>query len=257
MKKLTSLWLTMLMVVGVFSGCSQDADSSVGIIGGADGPTAVITSKGNNNSDNSLQSNDDYDDQYDDDQYDDYDDQYDDYDDDQYDDYDDDQFDNDYDDHYDDDSDDYYYNHSSNHHNSNRITSASGEQAGAAVTGSETITSSAIIEEEGCYTSKNEVAAYIMKYGMLPGNYITKKEARALGWSGGSLEEFAPGKSIGGDTFKNYEGALPEKNGRSYTECDIDSSSKRGAKRIVFSNDGLIFYTDDHYETFTQITGSN
>ncbi len=264
MKKITSLWLALLMVMGVISGCSGKNASSVGVIGGSDGPTSVIVPEKNNNSENPSQA---YDDDYDD-QYDDYDDQYDDdqydYDDDQYD-YDDDQYDYDDDQHddYDDQYDDYDDNHSYSHHDSNGTTqnstsssSSSGEQLGAAVTGSETITSNAVIEEEGCYTSKKEVALYIMKYGMLPGNYITKKEARALGWSGGSLDKFAPGKSIGGDRFQNYEGALPAKNGRIYTECDIDSGSKRGAKRIIFSNDGLIFYTDDHYETFTQLTGN-
>ena len=88
-------------------------------------------------------------------------------------------------------------------------------------------------------------------------NFITKKEAQELGWSGGSLEPYAPGKCIGGNRFGNYEGLLPEKNGRKYTECDIDTlgKSKRGAKRIVFSNDGLIYYTDNHYESFTLLYG--
>ena len=112
------------------------------------------------------------------------------------------------------------------------------------------------IREDGTYTSKDEVALYIHMYQKLPGNYITKKEARSLGWEGGSLEPYAPGKSIGGDTFGNYEGRLPEKKGRSYKECDIDTQGqKRGAKRIVYSDDGLIYYTDDHYETFTLLYG--
>ena len=82
-------------------------------------------------------------------------------------------------------------------------------------------------------------------------------EARAKGWEGGSLEDYFPGCSIGGDKFGNREGVLPKKNGRTYTECDIDTKGKksRGAKRIVFSNDGLIYYTDDHYETFTLLYG--
>jgi guanyl-specific ribonuclease Sa len=111
------------------------------------------------------------------------------------------------------------------------------------------------IDRDGTYTSKEEVAAYIKEYGKLPSNYITKEKAQELGWSGGSLEKYAPGKSIGGDRFGNYEGLLPKKDGRTYTECDIDTlgASSRGSKRIVFSNDGLIFYTDDHYNTFTQL----
>ena len=113
------------------------------------------------------------------------------------------------------------------------------------------------LPEDGTYSSRDDVALYIHTYGHLPGNFITKKEARELGWSGGSVEEYAPGKCIGGDHFGNYEGLLPEKSGRSYTECDIDTlgSSGRGAKRIIFSNDGLIYYTDDHYASFTLLYG--
>ena len=115
----------------------------------------------------------------------------------------------------------------------------------------------AAIDEDGVYTTKDDVALYIHTYGHLPGNFITKKEAEALGWPGGSLEPYAPGKCIGGSRFGNYEGILPEKDGRTYTECDIDTlgASKRGAKRIVFSNDGLIYYTEDHYETFELLYG--
>lgn len=111
------------------------------------------------------------------------------------------------------------------------------------------------IDKDGSYTSKEDVALYIHTYGCLPSNFITKSEAKKLGWSGGSLEGYAPGCSIGGDRFGNYEGLLPE--GRIYTECDIDTAgaSSRGAKRIVFSNDGLIYYTDDHYESFELLYG--
>jgi guanyl-specific ribonuclease Sa len=111
--------------------------------------------------------------------------------------------------------------------------------------------------EDGTYTSKEDVALYIHIYGKLPSNFITKKEAKKLGWPGGSLEDYAPGKSIGGDYFGNYEGLLPTKEGRKYYECDIDTlgKSKRGAKRIIYSNDGLIFYTEDHYESFDLLYG--
>lgn len=113
------------------------------------------------------------------------------------------------------------------------------------------------IDEDGTYTSKDDVALYLDTYGRLPGNFITKKEAQDLGWSGGSLEPYAPGKCIGGNRFGNYEGILPDAPGRTWTECDIDTlgAEKRGAKRIVFSNDGLIYYTEDHYETFTLLYG--
>ena len=114
------------------------------------------------------------------------------------------------------------------------------------------------IHEDGEYTSKEEVAEYIYLYGHLPENFITKKEAQALGWDSkaGNLKEVAPGKSIGGDYFGNFEGLLPEADGREYHECDIDSDGGyRNAKRIVFSNDGLIYYTEDHYESFELLYG--
>ena len=114
-----------------------------------------------------------------------------------------------------------------------------------------------LLDEYGTYTTKEDVALYIHTYGRLPDNFITKKEAEKLGWPGGSLEPYAPGMCIGGNRFGNYEKLLPEAKGRTYTECDIDTlgASKRGAKRIVFSNDGLIYYTDDHYESFELLYG--
>ena len=114
---------------------------------------------------------------------------------------------------------------------------------------------STLITADGIYTSKEDVALYIHTYGCLPQNFMTKDEARDLGWEGGSLEEFAPGMCIGGDRFGNYEGLLPDD--RDYTECDIDTlgAQKRGAKRIVFSDDGLIYYTEDHYESFELLYG--
>ena len=113
------------------------------------------------------------------------------------------------------------------------------------------------IDEHGTYTTKEDVALYIHTYGKLPENFITKKEAEALGWPGGNLEPYAPGKCIGGSRFGNYEGLLPDAPGRKWTECDIDTlgAKKRGAKRIVYSNDGLIYYTDDHYESFELLYG--
>jgi len=114
------------------------------------------------------------------------------------------------------------------------------------------------IEESGTYTSKDEVALYLHVYGCLPDNYITKREAEDLGWNSkeGNLWDVAPGMSIGGSRFGNYEGALPDKEGRKYFECDIDyEGGYRGAKRLVYSDDGLIFYTEDHYNTFEQLYG--
>ena len=113
------------------------------------------------------------------------------------------------------------------------------------------------LDPDGTYTTKEDVALYIYLYGELPQNFMTKQEARKLGWEGGGLERYAPGMCIGGDRFGNYEGILPDSPGRKWTECDIDTlgAKSRGAKRIVFSNDGLIYYTDDHYETFDLLYG--
>lgn len=111
-----------------------------------------------------------------------------------------------------------------------------------------------IVEEDGHYSSKAEVGQYLYLYGKLPGNYLTKQEARELGWksSEGNLWEVAPGRSIGGDRFRNYEGQLPKE--KTYFECDIDyEGGHRGAKRIVYSDDGSIYYSEDHYATFVQL----
>lgn len=116
------------------------------------------------------------------------------------------------------------------------------------------------IEKDGEYTSKEEVAAYLHEFGYLPSNYITKRDAQDLGWDNklGNLDKVAPGKSIGGDKFGNYEELLPVQKGRKYFECDIDfDGGYRGAKRIIFSNDGLIFYTEDHYKTFEPLYDEN
>lgn len=109
-------------------------------------------------------------------------------------------------------------------------------------------------DEDGTYNSVEDVSLYLHTYNHLPSNYITKSEAGELGWTGGSVEKYAPGHAIGGDKFGNREGALPPGN---YHECDIDTigENSRGAKRIVYSDDGRIYYTDDHYATFTLLYG--
>ena len=124
-----------------------------------------------------------------------------------------------------------------------------------AVTEAATEETQPYLDPYGSYTTKEDVALYIHLYGDLPLNFMTKKQARDLGWEKGSLEPVAPGMCIGGDYFGNYEGLLPED--REYTECDIDTlgKSSRGAKRIVFSDDGLIYYTEDHYESFELLYG--
>jgi len=112
------------------------------------------------------------------------------------------------------------------------------------------------VVRDGEYTSKEDVAAYVRQFkGALPRNFITKGAARALGWQGGPLEPYAPGKSIGGDRFGNYERRLPRLEGGYYKECDIDTKGRpRGAKRLVFTQKGQrIYYTDDHYGTFKEV----
>lgn len=113
------------------------------------------------------------------------------------------------------------------------------------------------IDEDGWFYSKEDVALYLHTYGKLPENFITKSEAQDLGWTGGGVGNYKEGAAIGGDKFGNREGLLPKKSGRQYYECDIDTKGKgsRGAKRIVFSNDGLIYYTNDHYESFELLYG--
>ena len=114
---------------------------------------------------------------------------------------------------------------------------------------------SAPLDEYGSYTTKDDLALYIHTYGHLPDNFIRKKEAEALGWSGGPLDRVLAGMCIGGDYFGNYEGLLPKAKGRRWTECDVNTLGKksRGSERIIFSNDGLIYYTADHYESFEQL----
>ena len=104
------------------------------------------------------------------------------------------------------------------------------------------------VRKDGVYYSRDQVAQYIRTFGTLPTNFITKAQARALGWTGGPLERYAPGKSIGGG---NYEGRLPR---GSYRECDIDTLRRpRGAKRIIYTPQRQIYYTDDHYQTFRKL----
>ena len=107
------------------------------------------------------------------------------------------------------------------------------------------------------YDDRDRVALYLHLFGELPPHFITKEQARDLGWDGGEVEKYIPGAAIGGDFFGNYQGRLPKKKGRKYYECDIGTvgRKKRGEKRIIFSNDGLIYYTDDHYNTFTLLYG--
>ena len=110
------------------------------------------------------------------------------------------------------------------------------------------------VVEDGEYCTVDEVAAYIKEFHKLPSNYITKDEAKKLGWHGGPLKKYAPGKSIGGDTFTNRQHVLPDSNSK-YIECDINANgTSRGAERIVYNSaDYKVYYTADHYNTFKEI----
>ena len=111
-------------------------------------------------------------------------------------------------------------------------------------------------DEHGRYTTPEDVASYLHAYGKLPVNFIAKKQARALGWNSneGNLWDVTDERSIGGDAFANREGLLPEADGRQYYECDVNyEGGYRGSERLVYSNDGLIFYTEDHYTTYIRL----
>lgn len=97
---------------------------------------------------------------------------------------------------------------------------------------------------------------YLMYHGELPDYYITKNEALLLGWKSrlGNLGLVAPNKYIGGDVYDNPDGKLPSAQGRIWYEADINyNGSYRGAHRIMYSNDGLMFATYDLYKTFLEI----
>lgn len=112
------------------------------------------------------------------------------------------------------------------------------------------------VQRNGTYTDKDHVALYIHTYGTVPSNYISKSKARKAGWvnTKGNLWDVLPGMSIGGGGYYNDDKMLPDAPGREWFECDIDyNGGFRNAKRIVYSDDGLIFYTSDHYKTFERL----
>jgi len=216
MKKLLTLFLSLIMALSL-AACSaeevidaidtagqvadillsEDADSSVGVIGGADGPTAIIVG----DPDSAL---------------------------------------------------------SSGSFAADLPPEPDGESATSAGASDEGSLYEDLIDEDGTYNSAEDVSLYLHIYGHLPDNYVTKSEARELGWSGNSVEPWAgEGCAIGGSRFYNSEGLLPNAQGRQYYECDIDTVGRdtRGPKRIVYSNDGLIYYTEDHYKSFELLYG--
>ena len=111
-------------------------------------------------------------------------------------------------------------------------------------------------EEAGPIIEPQAIADYLFEHGELPENFITKQEAKDLGWGSiySYVSDVAPGMSIGGDYFGNYEGKLPRVKGRKYYECDCYyTGGKRKACRMIYSNDGHVWYTEDHYNTFTEM----
>ena len=115
-------------------------------------------------------------------------------------------------------------------------------------------TPEALPTEDGSYTDVEDVAYYLHTYGHLPDNYITKAEAEDAGWNSyeGNLWDVAYGMSIGGDRFGNYEGQLPK--GERYYEADVNyEGGYRGGERIIYTDDGDVWYTADHYESFEKL----
>lgn len=139
---------------------------------------------------------------------------------------------------------------------SSGVTGGAGGSTQASVSSRDETAEADLPEYGEYYYDLENVVLYLYIYDELPPNYITKDEARDLGWQGGPVEDFLEGAAIGGDRFGNREGLLPEAAGRSYTECDIDTDGygSRGARRLVFSSDGLYFYSADHYESFDPVT---
>lgn len=114
--------------------------------------------------------------------------------------------------------------------------------------------SDALPEESGSYLEVEDVAYYLHTYGHLPDNYMTKSEAEDAGWRSyrGNLWDVAYGSSIGGDRYGNYDGQLPK--GERYYEADVNyDGGFRGEDRIIYTDDGDIWYTTDHYESFERL----
>lgn len=111
-------------------------------------------------------------------------------------------------------------------------------------------------EKTGPIIAPQDIADYLFAHGQLPDNFITKNQAKQLGWDNQQnyVSDAAPGKSIGGDRYGNYEGTLPVVKGRTYYEADANYvKGRRSAQRIVYSTDGHVYYTEDHYATFTEL----
>lgn len=100
-------------------------------------------------------------------------------------------------------------------------------------------------------TDEKTVIDYVRQNHKLPDYYITKNEAKKQGWnaSKGNLCEVLPGKAIGGDRFGNREKKLPQ--GENYYEADVNyNCGNRNADRIIFTRNGDIYLTKNHYKSF-------
>ena len=132
-----------------------------------------------------------------------------------------------------------------------------GQQMGLLPSAEQDAPADANVTQATVITEPQAIVNYLAAHnGELPDNFLTKKEAEALGWDSSKnyLSDVAPGKSIGGDRFGNYEGLLPAASGRTYREADCYyTEGPRNAYRLVFSSDGLYFYTEDHYESFEEM----
>ncbi|HFR4115036.1 TPA: ribonuclease [Yersinia enterocolitica] len=105
-------------------------------------------------------------------------------------------------------------------------------------------------------TQHQLVVKYLQSHHRLPDFYITKQQAREKGWNPkeGNLCKVLPGKAIGGDRFSNRERQLPEAKGRNWREADVNyRCGHRGSDRLLYSNDGLIYLTQDHYKHFIRM----
>ena len=111
-------------------------------------------------------------------------------------------------------------------------------------------------ESAAALQAAQELADYIFEHGELPDGFIRKKDAHALGWdsSYNHVSDVAPDMSIGGDYYGNYEERLPVVRGRKYYEADCYyRGGRRNAYRIIYSNDGHVWFTEDHYNTFVEL----